>query len=258
MGRILAKRALSLVFVLFSVTFLTFIVANQAPGDPILNMMGGRQDPVRYQFLLHLYGLDQPWYVQYVTYITHLLQGNLGYSFKYPERPVWDLIANGVPVSALLGALDGRLDEALELAESALNLDQSCAFAWATCGYVYFLRGQWLAAQADLKTAWNRASMADRRREFVYWWILAALQNDGWLASDRKWKAGRETHTDWRRRQLAQTEAQLKVWAADPARRRWRGKRLTTFRNWLGRARLRARAAAARLAHFVRRSKNVL
>ena len=100
MGRILAKRALSLVFVLFSVTFLTFIVANQAPGDPILNMMGGRQDPVRYQFLLHLYGLDQPWYVQYVTYITHLLQGTLGYSFKYSERPVWDLIACGVPVGA--------------------------------------------------------------------------------------------------------------------------------------------------------------
>src|SRR5512140_1433087 len=105
MGRILAKRALSLVFVLFSVTFLTFIVANRAPGDPILNMMGGRQDPVRYQFLLHLYGLDQPWYVQYVTYVTHLLQGNLAYSFKYPERPVWDPISAGVPVSAMLGGL---------------------------------------------------------------------------------------------------------------------------------------------------------
>ena len=35
----------------------------------------------------------------------HLLQGNLGYSFKYPERPVWDLIANGVPVSLQLGGL---------------------------------------------------------------------------------------------------------------------------------------------------------
>jgi ABC-type dipeptide/oligopeptide/nickel transport system permease component len=105
MWRTILRRLLSLVFVLFSVTFLTFIVSYFAPGDPVLNMMGGRQDPVRYQFLKHLYGLDQPWCQQYFTYISHLLQGNLGYSFKYPERPVWDLIANGVPVSLQLGLL---------------------------------------------------------------------------------------------------------------------------------------------------------
>ena len=105
MGRILSRRALSLLFVLFSVTFLTFIVSYLAPGDPIRNMMGGRQDPVRYEFLRHLYGFDQPWYQQYFTYLVHLLQGNLGYSFKYPERPVWDLIATGVPVSLKLGAM---------------------------------------------------------------------------------------------------------------------------------------------------------
>lgn len=105
MLRTISKRALSLFFVLFSVTFLTFIVSYLAPGDPILNMMGGRQDPVRYAFLRHLYGLDLPWYQQYFTYLGNLLHGNLGYSFKYPERPVWDLIRNGVPVSAELGIL---------------------------------------------------------------------------------------------------------------------------------------------------------
>jgi ABC-type dipeptide/oligopeptide/nickel transport system permease component len=105
MIRIISQRALSLIFVLFSVTFLTFIVSYFAPGDPILNMMGGRRDPVKYQFLRHMYGLDQPWYQQYFTYVEHLTQGNLGYSFKYPERPVWNLIANGVPVSLQLGGL---------------------------------------------------------------------------------------------------------------------------------------------------------
>lgn len=105
MWRIISRRALSLIFVLFSVTFLTFVVSYLAPGDPILNMMGGRHDPVRYTFLKHLYGLDQPLLQQYLTYLSHLLQGNLGYSFKYPERPVWELIANGVPVSLELGGL---------------------------------------------------------------------------------------------------------------------------------------------------------
>jgi ABC-type dipeptide/oligopeptide/nickel transport system permease component len=105
MGRIIWKRALAFVFVLFSVTFITFLVSYLAPGDPILNMMGGRHDPARYIFLRHLYGLDLPWYQQYFNYVGHLLQGNLGYSFKYPERLVWDLIANGVPVSLKLGLL---------------------------------------------------------------------------------------------------------------------------------------------------------
>lgn len=103
MVRLIYQRALSLVFVLFSITFLTFGVSYLAPGDPILNLMGGRQDPARYQLLRHLYGLDLPWYRQYFSYVANLLHGDLGFSYKYPERPVWDLIASGVPVSLEIG-----------------------------------------------------------------------------------------------------------------------------------------------------------
>jgi ABC-type dipeptide/oligopeptide/nickel transport system permease component len=103
MVRLIYQRALSVIFVLFSITFLTFVVSYLAPGDPILNLMGGRHDPARYALLRHVYGLDQPWYQQYFTYVGNLLHGNLGYSFKYPERPVWQLIAGGVPVSLQIG-----------------------------------------------------------------------------------------------------------------------------------------------------------
>lgn len=103
MIKAITQRVLSLIFVLFSVITLTFIVSYLAPGDPILNMMGGRQDPARYQMLRHLYGLDLPWTTQYLRYVAQLLQGNLGLSFKFPERPVWSLISNGVPVSMQLG-----------------------------------------------------------------------------------------------------------------------------------------------------------
>lgn len=105
MRQTIFRRLFSLLFVLFSVTFLTFIVSYLAPGDPVLNMMGGRQDPVRYAFLKHLYGLDQPWTMQYFSFLGKIFRGDLGFSFKYPERPVWELIANGVPVSLQLGGL---------------------------------------------------------------------------------------------------------------------------------------------------------
>lgn len=105
MQRLLTQRAISLVFVLFSITFLTFLVLYLAPGDPVRQMMGGRQDPVRYEFLRHLYGLDKPFWEQYATYLGKLVQGDLGLSYKYPERPVWDLLKRGVPVSLQLGLM---------------------------------------------------------------------------------------------------------------------------------------------------------
>lgn len=105
MQRLLAQRAISLVFVLFSITFLTFLVLYLAPGDPVRQMMGGRQDPARYEFLRHLYGLDRPFLEQYGSYLAKLLQGDLGLSYKYPERPVWDLLQRGVPVSLQLGLM---------------------------------------------------------------------------------------------------------------------------------------------------------
>lgn len=105
MQRLLTQRAISLVFVLFSITFLTFLVLYLAPGDPVRQMMGGRQDPVRYEFLRHLYGLDKPFWEQYATYLGKLVRGDLGLSYKYPERPVWELLKRGVPVSLQLGLL---------------------------------------------------------------------------------------------------------------------------------------------------------
>ncbi|MBL8057931.1 MAG: ABC transporter permease [Anaerolineales bacterium] len=105
MTRLLAQRALSLVFVLLALTFVTFGVSSLAPGDPILNLMGARQDPVRYAALKHVYGLDRPWLAQYADYLAGLLRGDLGLSYKYAERPVADLIGTGLPVSLLVGGL---------------------------------------------------------------------------------------------------------------------------------------------------------
>jgi ABC-type dipeptide/oligopeptide/nickel transport system permease component len=103
MSRLILKRLISLPFVIFSITFVTFMVGYLAPGDPILSMMGSRSDPATYERLRHLYGLDLPWYTQYANYLAGVLQGNLGLSFRYQGRPVWDMISTGVPVSFSLG-----------------------------------------------------------------------------------------------------------------------------------------------------------
>ena len=99
----LLRRLGSALFVLFSLTLLTFIIARLAPGDPILQMMGNRRDPVRYAALQQQYGLDQPLPVQYLHYVGGLLHGDLGMSFQYPGRPVTTILAAGLPVSLKLG-----------------------------------------------------------------------------------------------------------------------------------------------------------
>ena len=103
MLKLVVKRLISVPFVILSITFITFIVGYLAPGDPILNMLGQRHDTVQYNQLRHLYGLDLPWYQQYLNYITQLAQGDLGLSFRFQGRAVTDLIGSGVSVSLALG-----------------------------------------------------------------------------------------------------------------------------------------------------------
>jgi len=104
-GKVIGRRLLSLVFIIFSITFLTFIVGYLAPGDPILTVMGTRRDPEAYSRLRHIYGLDQPWPKQYFDYVTGLLQGDLGKSYKYQERPVNDILGRSILVSVKLGGV---------------------------------------------------------------------------------------------------------------------------------------------------------
>lgn len=103
MLQIIIKRLFSLIFVLFSLTFITFVVGRLAPGDPIQALMGNRHDPVRYQQLVHEYGFDRPVYEQYFNYILGLLHGDFGKSFQYENRSVTEILAQGVPVSFELG-----------------------------------------------------------------------------------------------------------------------------------------------------------
>jgi len=103
MLRFFARRLGSTVFVLFSLTLLTFVIARLAPGDPIQEMMGNRRDPVRYIELRHQYGLDKPVPQQYLEYLGSLARGDLGLSYRFPGRSVGSILAAGLPVSLKLG-----------------------------------------------------------------------------------------------------------------------------------------------------------
>jgi peptide/nickel transport system permease protein len=97
------RRVLSMVPVLFLVSILAFGLLYVLPGDPAVAMLGenaGNQQT--YLALRHDLGLDQPLYMQYLTWLGKVLQGDLGHSIRTTE-PVGSVLMARVPVSLYLG-----------------------------------------------------------------------------------------------------------------------------------------------------------
>ena len=110
-GSLFLKKLLYLVISLFIVITLTFFLMKLLPGDPFAQEQALPREI--HQALRTHYGLDDPWYVQYGRYLKAVVTWDLGPSFKYRNRTVNEIINEGFPVSAALGA------EALCLAVAA-------------------------------------------------------------------------------------------------------------------------------------------
>ncbi len=75
---VLRRFALTIPTVL-AVTVLVFLMLQLVPGDPAQIFLGEkRSTPELLAQVRHDMGLDQPLYVQYLTYMGNLLRGDLG------------------------------------------------------------------------------------------------------------------------------------------------------------------------------------
>jgi oligopeptide transport system permease protein len=102
MIRFLISRLLQTMLALFVVISATFFMLRAAPGGPFT-----QERAVTPEILRNLeahYGLDQPLWRQYLSYLGTLAHGDFGPSFKYANRTVNEIIADKFPVSAELGA----------------------------------------------------------------------------------------------------------------------------------------------------------
>jgi oligopeptide transport system permease protein len=94
-------RLLQAIPVLFAVATLTFFMLKLAPGGPF-SAEKNTTPEIQRQLDEH-YGLNKPLFQQYLTYLGNVVRGDLGPSFKYPNRTVNELIGQAFPVSAELG-----------------------------------------------------------------------------------------------------------------------------------------------------------
>jgi peptide/nickel transport system permease protein len=95
------RRLLWMVVTLLGVSLLTFLLVFAGPTDPARKLVGDKATGVSIDHIRREYGLDQPLYVQYVTYMGRILRGDLGDSYYY-RRPVTEALFTRLPATALL------------------------------------------------------------------------------------------------------------------------------------------------------------
>ncbi len=101
MFRFILRRALETIPVLFAVATVTFFMLKLAPGGPF-DAERQTSESIRKK-LDEFYGFDKPWHIQYFIQMGNLVKGELGFSFKYPNRTVNGVIRDAAPVSLELG-----------------------------------------------------------------------------------------------------------------------------------------------------------
>ena len=101
MIRYFAKRLGMMLVALFLIMLLTFCIMHAVPGGPFTSDRNMREEVEA--ALNAKYHLDRPLPEQFYEYVTGVLRGDLGPSYKYPGKEVNDFVENGFPVSARLG-----------------------------------------------------------------------------------------------------------------------------------------------------------
>ena len=101
-GFVLQKSVKAIAMILAIVVF-NFFLIHSTPGDPALVLAGesGSADEQYVKDLRREFGLDRPLIVQLGSYVAHVVQGDLGYSYRQ-RVPVTRLIAERLPQTLLL------------------------------------------------------------------------------------------------------------------------------------------------------------
>jgi oligopeptide transport system permease protein len=99
----IGRRILWIIPVLFTVSIITFFLMHAVPGGPWDREK--RLPKATEDRLNAKYGLDDPVIVQYVTWATKFVQGDLGPSYRYQDRTVNEIVADGFWTTVQLGVM---------------------------------------------------------------------------------------------------------------------------------------------------------
>ena len=100
----LGRRFLIAIPTIILISIFVFGMQKLLPGDPVLAMAGEERDPEVIAFLREKYHLNDPIAVQYFSWISNALRGDLGISLR-TNQPVLELIGQKLPVTVQLATM---------------------------------------------------------------------------------------------------------------------------------------------------------
>ncbi len=99
MTRYVVRRLLLVFVLLWGVSVLVFALIHLAPGDPTAYFVSESEpDPAVRQAVTRDLGLDRPLHIQYVRWLSRVVRGDFGVSFRY-RTPVLGLVAERIPAT---------------------------------------------------------------------------------------------------------------------------------------------------------------
>ena len=104
MGKYIVRRVLQLIPILLGITFLSFAMMRLAGGDAVTYMYENAGVNVSQEIIDQAkaeYGLDKPFLVQYATWFTGMVTGNIGTSYV-SHRDVYETFISKLPATILL------------------------------------------------------------------------------------------------------------------------------------------------------------
>ncbi len=97
MNNYFVRRILQIIPVLFIISFIVFTLVFVA-GDPVSLMLPDDAPPEAREELMETMGLNEPFIVQYVTYVGNMLQGDFGDSYRF-NQPALDIVLDRLPAT---------------------------------------------------------------------------------------------------------------------------------------------------------------
>jgi len=102
MLRFIVHRFFGFISIMFIVSIVIFSITRMIPGDPAAVLLGPQATLADIEAMRERLGLNQPYLVQYASFLTGLLHGDLGTSIYY-HQSVMSLILERLPNTIILG-----------------------------------------------------------------------------------------------------------------------------------------------------------
>jgi peptide/nickel transport system permease protein len=142
------RRFLGMIPILFLITLAVFLVMQVLPGDPALMILGQEATPEALAAVRERLGLNQPLYMQYLSWVGGVLTGDLGRSMV-DNAPIARAILNALPVTLQISVLALLLGLAIGVPAGVIAATRRGGIGDAVATFIGFtcisLPGFWVA-----------------------------------------------------------------------------------------------------------------